>query len=262
MDGHTEIEFKKKYARSVFLRKATALLPSLIIPINFFSHFSKGKRKQNFNKPFNNIKHSNFIPSYLKLHETGELKKRGNELWNIMSRCWLCPRTCRKNRFEGNLGTCKASSSLEISSYNPHFGEEDPLVGRHGSGTIFFTHCSLRCVFCINWQISIGGIGSVRSIGKLTKMMLHLQEIGCHNINVVTPTHYSPHIVLALDQAAAKGLIIPLVYNTCGTSVLRFSNCLTELWIFIFPISNTPMDKWPINIPRKQKTTPRLPKKH
>ena len=133
-----------------------------------------------------------------------------------MQSCELCPRMCGVNRLDGDEGFCQASSRLEISSYHPHFGEERPLVGKGGSGTIFFTNCGLRCVFCINWEISQEGRGQPRSIDDLAKMMLNLQQIGCHNINVVTPTHYAPHIVLAVDKAAGKGLRLPLVYNTCG----------------------------------------------
>jgi putative pyruvate formate lyase activating enzyme len=103
-----------------------------------------------------------------------------------------------------------------VASHHPHFGEERPLVSRGGSGTVFFTHCGLRCVFCINWEISQGGAGEERSIDDLATMMMRLQESGCHNINVVTPTHYSAHIVLALDRASDRGLRLPLVYNTCG----------------------------------------------
>lgn len=157
-----------------------------------------------------------FEPGYLKLHRTGELKKRGEMLWAMMEACTLCPRMCGANRLKGERGICHANSQLEISSFNPHFGEEKPLVGRGGSGTIFLTNCSLRCVFCINWEISQGGEGAVRSIETFSDMMLALQSTGCHNINVVTPTHYSPHILLALDLAASKELKLPLVYNTCG----------------------------------------------
>lgn len=158
----------------------------------------------------------NYIPSYLKLHENGKLRKIGEELWDIMNSCVLCPRNCRVNRIKGEIGKCGADSRLLVSSYNPHFGEERPLVGKNGSGTIFFTHCSLRCVFCINWEISHKGIGKECSIRELASMMLALQKMGCHNINLVTPTHYLPHIVLALDIAASKGLRLPIVYNTHG----------------------------------------------
>lgn len=157
-----------------------------------------------------------FEAPYLALHRSGELKKRGEELWHLMESCQLCPRKCGVNRLKGERGFCKANAQLEISSHHPHFGEERPLVGRGGSGTIFLTNCSLRCVFCCNWEISQGGQGSPRSIEAMADMMLELQTIGCVNINFVTPTHYSPHILLAVDAAAARGLRLPLVYNTCG----------------------------------------------
>jgi putative pyruvate formate lyase activating enzyme len=133
-----------------------------------------------------------------------------------MAACDLCPRECGAARLEGEEGFCQSSSQLEIASFHPHFGEERPLVGQGGSGTIFLTNCGLRCVFCINWQISQGGEGRRRSIEAMAEMMLALQGMGCPNVNVVTPTHYAPHIVLALDVAAGRGLRVPLVYNTCG----------------------------------------------
>ncbi len=157
-----------------------------------------------------------FEPGYLKLHRSGELRHRGEGLWQLMESCSLCPRGCGARRLDGQAGFCQATSQLVIAAYNSHYGEERPLVGRGGSGTVFFSNCNLRCVFCINWEISQGGEGAERSVDDLAEMMLHLQEIGCHNINIVTPTHYSPHIVLALDTAAARGLRVPLVYNTCG----------------------------------------------
>mgnify|MGYP001078562633 CR=1 FL=1 len=157
-----------------------------------------------------------FEPAYLKLHRNGELKKRGDALWGMMESCRLCPRECGVNRLAGAKGFCQGTASLMVSSFHPHFGEERPLVGKGGSGTVFFSNCNLRCVFCINWQISQGGMGESKSIEQLAAMMIHLQDIGCHNINVVTPTHYSPHILLAVDHAAGKGLRLPVVYNTSG----------------------------------------------
>jgi len=130
--------------------------------------------------------------SYVKLHLSGDLKRRGEELWESLSRCKLCPRKSAINRFSSSEGTCKAPSKLKISSYFRHFGEEEPLTGRKGSGTIFFSHCGLRCVYCQNWEISIGGQGKYKTIDDLANMMLSLQKLGCHNINLVTPTHYSP----------------------------------------------------------------------
>ena len=175
-----------------------------------------------------------FKAAYLTLYESGELKRRGEELWKIMESCRLCPRECGANRLKGEKGFCGATSRLEISAYHPHFGEERPLVGEGGSGTIFLTHCGLRCVFCINWEISQGGQGTVTSLDGFAEMMLALQRRGCHNINVVTPTHYSPHIVLALDMAAKKGLRLPLVYNTCGwerPDILKLLDGVVDIYL-------------------------------
>lgn len=177
---------------------------------------------------------TDFKPAYLELHETGELKKRGERLWAMMENCELCPRECRVDRTKGERGFCGADSRLVIASYHPHFGEERPLVGTRGSGCIFFTHCALKCVFCINWDISHGGKGRSRSIEELADMMLQLQKLGCHNINLVTPTHYSAHIVLALDIAAGKGLRLPVVYNTCGwerLEVLKMLDGIVDIYL-------------------------------
>ncbi|MEF8811766.1 MAG: radical SAM protein [Bacteroidales bacterium] len=177
---------------------------------------------------------SAFEPRYLELHRSGELKRRGQILWEMMNICDLCPRECENNRLDGQKGDCGSTSQLVISSFHPHFGEERPLVGEGGSGTIFMTHCSLRCVYCINWEISMGGRGKERSIDDLAAMMIRLQEIGCKNINVVTPTHYSPHILLALDKAAGKGLRLPLVYNTSGyekVEVLKLLDGIVDIYM-------------------------------
>lgn len=185
-----------------------------------------------------------FEPSYVSLQSSGELKQRGEELWDIMGECRLCPRECGANRLAGEKGFCQASSSLVIASFHPHFGEEAPLVGRGGSGTVFFSHCSLRCVFCINWEISHGGQGSRSDIRKLARMMLQLQDMGCLNINVVTPTHYSAHILLALDRAAADGLRLPLVYNTCGwerTEILKLLDGIVDIYLPDFKYSENSM---------------------
>ena len=185
-----------------------------------------------------------FEPSYLRLYRSGELKKRGEELWNMMKSCELCPRKCGTNRLDGDKGFCQASSQLEISSYNPHFGEEKSLVGKGGSGAIFFTNCGLRCVFCINWEISQGGRGESASIEDMAQIMLKLQEMGCHNINLVTPTHYSPHIVLAVNMAAGKGLRLPLVYNTCGwecPEIVKKLNGIVDIYLPDFKYSSGKM---------------------
>ncbi len=158
-----------------------------------------------------------FEPAYLERHRTGELGRRAEELWALMEACELCPRSCGVNRLEGEEGYCRApGADLVVSAFQPHFGEERPLVGRGGSGTIFLTHCNLRCVFCQNWEISQLGRGAQRSIEDLAQMMLKLQAFGCHNLNFVTPTHYAAHILKALEIAAADGLRLPIVYNTSG----------------------------------------------
>ena len=187
-----------------------------------------------------------FEPAYLQLHRNGELKKRANELWSILECCQLCPRNCKVNRLKGETGICKATAELKISSYNPHFGEERSLVGMNGSGTIFFTNCGLRCVFCINWEISIEGVGREISIEELASIMLHLQEIGCHNINVVTPTHYIPHIIRALDIAIGNGLKISLVYNTCGwerIEILQLLDGIADIYLPDFKYFDPEMAK-------------------
>lgn len=185
-----------------------------------------------------------FEPAYLALHRSGELKRRGIELWKLMQSCELCPRMCGTNRLAGERGFCHASSQLEVSSAHPHFGEERPLVGSGGSGTVFFSNCNLRCVFCINWEISQGGEGTPINIEHLARMMLKLQSIGCHNINLVTPTHYAPHILLAVDQAAAQGLRLPLVYNTCGwerVEILRTLDGIVDIYLPDFKYSEGAM---------------------
>jgi len=168
-----------------------------------------------------------FEPAYLKLHKTGELKNRAEKLWAIMESCQLCPRKCGVNRLEGESGFCHSpGATLIVSAFHPHFGEERPLVGTGGSGTIFITHCNLRCVFCQNWEISQLGMGSECTLDVFAAMMLRLQQIGCHNINFVTPTHYSALILQALDIAAENGLRLPIVYNTSGWERLEILEIL------------------------------------
>ena len=170
---------------------------------------------------------SGFEPAYLKLHRTGELKERADKLWAIMESCQLCPRKCGVNRLEGEIGFCKSpGATLVVATFHPHYGEERPLVGIGGSGTIFITHCNLRCVFCQNWEISQGGMGSVTGIEELAIMMLLLQKIGCHNINIVTPTHYSALLLKGLEKAAEGGLRLPIVYNTSGYERLEILEVL------------------------------------
>jgi len=157
-----------------------------------------------------------FTPSYIPLFKKGELNQRIQLLKEFLKECRLCPRECRVNRLNGEVGYCKAPSKLMVSSAFPHFGEEPPLVGYHGSGTIFLTHCNLRCVFCQNYDISHMGKGEPITPSEMARVMVRLQEMGCHNINFVTPTHYVPQIAASLPEAIEMGLSLPIVYNCSG----------------------------------------------
>jgi putative pyruvate formate lyase activating enzyme len=175
-----------------------------------------------------------FIPSYISLYEKGELSRRVQFLNEFLSECRLCPRECRVNRLKGEVGYCRAGSEMEISSAFPHFGEEPPLVGHRGSGTIFFTHCNLRCIFCQNYDITHLGRGERITPACLASSMLRLQEMGCHNINFVTPTHYVPQIAASLPGAIEMGLRLPIVYNCSGyesTKVIRFLDGIVDIYM-------------------------------
>jgi len=154
--------------------------------------------------------------SYVELYERGILKKRKEKLNKLLEKCHLCPRKCLVNRLQDEKGFCGAGRRVVVSSYNLHFGEEPPISGYRGSGTIFFTHCNLRCCFCQNYPISQLGNGQEVDISQLATMMTKLQKLGAHNINFVTPTHFVPPIVEALEVAVGEGLKIPLVYNSGG----------------------------------------------
>ena len=157
-----------------------------------------------------------FEPSYLHTVAQGLLKRKIEKAYNLLKSCKLCPRRCGVDRLGDETGTCHTGKQAWVSSYNPHFGEEEPLVGTHGSGTIFFTHCNLLCLFCQNFEISHQGHGQKVSDDELAAMMLDLQDQGCHNINFVSPSHVVPQILAAVGVAAAHGLSIPLVFNTGG----------------------------------------------
>ncbi len=157
-----------------------------------------------------------FTPGYLQLKQTGILKQRAGQAAAILKNCTLCPRKCSVDRTRGETGICSTGEDAVIASFAPHFGEEPPLVGTNGSGTIFFSHCNLNCCFCQNFEISCKGEGLAASTGQVASIMLELKKKGCHNINLVTPSHVVPQILLALDIAAGHGLDLPLVYNTSG----------------------------------------------
>jgi len=185
-----------------------------------------------------------FKPAYQALQRSGKLRKRGEILWDRLGSCNLCPRDCKVNRLKGETGFCQAGSKLKVASFHAHYGEERPLVGVGGSGTIFFSHCNLGCVFCQNWDLSHRGSGTPCEITDLAGMMLQLQDEGCHNINLVTPTHYSAHVLLALDLAASRGLRLPLVYNTCGwerQDILEILDGVVDIYLADFKYMSSEM---------------------
>ncbi len=173
-------------------------------------------------------------PSYLAAFRSGELEARVRGLVERLASCDLCPRRCRVNRLEDGRGFCRTGRQAVVSSFGPHFGEEGPLVGTGGSGTIFFTHCNLLCCFCQNYDISHEGAG--REIGPegLARIMLNLQDQGCHNVNLVSPTHVIVQIMEALPLAIEGGLRLPLVYNTGGYDLpetLRFLEGVVDIYM-------------------------------
>ena len=154
-------------------------------------------------------------PAYLKL-PIEELQRRADLAYARMENCDLCGRVCQVNRLDGALGVCKTGKLARVSSYGAHLGEEDPLSGWKGSGTIFFARCNLRCQFCQNHEISQTDAGQETAPGQLAAVMLALQESGCHNINLVSPSHVVPQILAALPLAVQAGLRLPLIYNSGG----------------------------------------------
>jgi putative pyruvate formate lyase activating enzyme len=158
-----------------------------------------------------------FEPSCLALWRTGELRARVARAWARLADCDLCARFCHVDRRAGITGAvCRTGERARVHSHGPHFGEEDPLRGTNGSGTIFFSWCNLRCDFCQNWTISHKGEGVEVEPEILAELMLELQEKGCHNINLVSPSHVVAQVLAALEIAAGRGLYLPLVYNTGG----------------------------------------------
>ncbi|TET54886.1 MAG: radical SAM protein, partial [Anaerolineales bacterium] len=156
-----------------------------------------------------------FEPGYVALLESGELKRRVESACERLHACDLCGRECGKDRYE-ELGTCRTGARALVASHGPHLGEEDPLRGHRGSGTIFFAYCNLNCQFCQNYDISQLGHGGEVEPEALASMMLSLQDRGCHNVNLVSPTHVMPQILAGLLVAAEAGLRLPLVWNSGG----------------------------------------------
>ena len=161
-------------------------------------------------------------PAYLKLAGSGELAARAARARRHLGDCDLCARYCHVDRLRGIAGAvCRTGERAIVHSYGPHHGEENPLRGARGSGTIFFSRCNLRCVYCQNWDISQKGLGREVGPGEIAGMMLDLQAQGCHNINFVSPSHVVAQILSAVAMAADEGLTLPLVYNTGGYDSLE-----------------------------------------
>jgi putative pyruvate formate lyase activating enzyme len=173
-------------------------------------------------------------PGYLHLYQSRELDRRIEAAESMLAHCELCPHRCGANRFNGERGICRMGALPKVSSWNLHPWEEPPISGARGSGTIFFSGCTGRCLFCQNYPISQLGHGKVVTHEQLAGMMLELQRRGAHNINFVTPTHFVPHILTALPYAIRGGLCLPLVYNTSGyerVEVLRVLKDVIDLWL-------------------------------
>ncbi len=178
---------------------------------------------------------SSFEPAYLRTYERGLLKEKVAKAYRLLKSCTLCPRKCGVDRISGETGTCKTAKLAWVSSYNPHFGEEEPLVGTHGSGTIFFTHCNLLCLFCQNFDSSHRGDGRQITDDELAGIMLELQNQGCHNINFVTPSHVVPQILSAVEIAVKRGLSIPLVFNTGGYDRIKTLKLMDGVFDIFMP---------------------------
>ncbi len=172
---------------------------------------------------------NNYIPKYIKAQQKGWLSEKIEQSSALLTSCTLCPRQCRVDRTRDEKGYCSTGKNAVVSSFAPHFGEEPQLVGSKGSGTIFFSNCNLQCIFCQNYEISIAGMGQEADEEQIAFIMLELQKTGCHNINLVTPTHVVPQILKALDIAARYGLAIPLVYNCSGYESIETLRILKDV---------------------------------
>jgi putative pyruvate formate lyase activating enzyme len=194
-------------------------------------------------------------PAYVRSCRSGLLRRNFAAALARMTNCDLCPRTCRVDRLAGEHGVCRTGRRAWVSSFNAHFGEEAPLVGTNGSGTIFFTHCNLLCLFCQNFEISHEGFGEEVSDDRLAAIMLALQRQGCHNINFVTPSHVVPQILAALELAVPAGLKVPLVYNSSGydrVETLKLLDGVVDIYMPDFKV-------WDPEVARKACDAPDYP---
>ncbi|MBW1818464.1 MAG: radical SAM protein [Deltaproteobacteria bacterium] len=183
-------------------------------------------------------------PAYIKLHKDGELNRRVEAALERLESCDLCPRMCGVNRLAGETGTCGTGRRARVASYNAHFGEEAPLVGRNGSGTIFLSSCSLLCGFCQNYEISHQAEGVEVEPEDMAAMMLHLASRGCHNINFVTPTHVIPQILEAIQAAVDQGLNVPFVYNSSGYDRVETLRLLDGIFDIYMPDYKFFEERW------------------
>ena len=174
------------------------------------------------------------MPAYRKTLQNGELKDKASALTGLLSNCDICPRKCGVDRIAGEVGNCGVGERVWVSTYGPHHGEEDPLRGVYGSGTIFFSGCNLNCLYCQNADISQKLTGVELSNRELADLMLELQGMACHNINLVSPTHVVPQIVESIFLAAADGLTLPIVYNSGGydsLQTLHYLNGIIDIYM-------------------------------
>jgi putative pyruvate formate lyase activating enzyme len=183
------------------------------------------------------------LPGYLQLQLNGGLHQRIEQANEVLRQCMLCPRGCGVNRLQGEEGYCQAGPEPVVASWTAHRWEEPPISGTRGSGTIFFSHCTGRCVFCQNYPISQLGVGRPVTVQRLAEMMLELQARGCHNINLVTPTHFVPQILAALPIAVAGGLHLPLVYNSSGYETVETLRLLDGVIDIYLPDAKYAADK-------------------
>ena len=186
------------------------------------------------------------MPAYRKQLTLDDLEDRSEQLQKMLRKCSVCPRRCGVNRLQGRIGVCRSTDVLQISSTGPHFGEEPPLVGFHGSGTIFLSSCCLKCQYCQNHDISQQKVGHPTSRTELAETTLLLQQRGCHNINFVTPTHFVPQIVEALVIAVRHGLSIPIVYNCAGyesLETLRLLDGIVDIYMPDVKYANDSLSK-------------------
>lgn len=173
-------------------------------------------------------------PSYLEAYNSGKLNTVIEKTFDMLASCCMCPRRCRVNRLKGEKGFCKTGLKPGVYSFMPHHGEEPPISGRRGSGTIFFSHCNMACVYCQNYEFSQLEKGREVEFEELADFMLQLQDIGAHNINLVTPTHIMPQILKALIMAIPKGLKIPIVYNSGGyelSEIIKLLDGIVDIYL-------------------------------